>query len=115
MEDYRPEIVDRFHRVLLDSVFDNHSQLHPRELKGVAELEADALISDMNSFLESARDHGMNLCKRGFSRMTLNRLMQVIGELMRRDIEDEFVHVRIFGRYQNLVMDGYAECREARL
>jgi len=106
IETCRAELIKCYEQTLRKNLFVNRIELRPRDIKQTAALEADAFINFLRNSLESARQHGVDLCQIGLSAQTVFALMRAQWLFMATRENVHAVH-DVASIYRMNVLEGF--------
>lgn len=114
LEVNRADLISRYRRSLQESLFNNRSDVHPRELARIATDEVDALVSYLHDPSFSTLEHGSKFCIKGLSEQTLLDLGGVTRQFfLTHSAGSDIAQVLdVLGSYQNGVVQGFIKTRE---
>ncbi len=111
----RVALLQQYNQTLKETLFENSSQIRLAMLPSAAAREVDALIGYFqNPSTEIAVQHGVELCKQGFSEQTLLRLGSVSRQFFLAHLEKErlSVAIAILDNYHAGLLHGFVRTRE---
>ncbi len=103
-------LVNQYHQTLRQTLFTNHTRVHPSSLKNLAAAEVDALLD----FLREAKpgtEHGIHLCQVGLSKETVLQLNQVTRRFFLACLDNDQIlpALDLIETYLNEIIQGFIQ------
>ena len=114
IESNRVDLINHYHQVLREALFDSRSTIRPNMLKSIASDEVDVLKNFFGQSPSSATEHGTQLYQTGLNERAVLRLGHVTRQFILTHLEDGQIApaLEAIDAYQELVIQGYIQTQE---